>query len=107
MSDTELETTAILGSSIETHFSQLRTKHAERQCKQTNIDGKAERTIDELSNVLKTLVNRFHDVNGLTAQLSLVNQRIKTGPMPSTRRFELEALQAGQVSSHMSLPVCQ
>lgn len=97
-SHTELETTAVLGSSTEMHASQLRAKHAEGGSKQMNIDSKAEVTVGDLSNVLKTLVNRFHDVNGLTAQLSLVDQSIKTGSMRSTRRFELEALQAGQVS---------
>lgn len=52
---------------------------------------------DGLMNVLSVLVNRFHDVNGLIAQLNEVNQSITNGDLPSTRRFELEALQAGQV----------
>lgn len=97
-SEIELESTAILDSSAEIRASQLRSKHTEIEKTLKNIDGKTEVTIDDLSNVLKTLVNRFHDVNGLTAQLSMVNQSVKTGSMRSTRRFELEALQAGQVS---------
>lgn len=80
------------------HTSQLRAKHAQGESKQMTMDSKAEVTVDDLSDVLKTLVHRFHDVNGLTAQLDLVDQSIKTGSMRSTRRFELETLQAGQVS---------
>lgn len=98
MFNKELETTAVLGSSAEMHASQLRAKHAEGESKQVNLEYKAEVTMEDLSNVLKTLVSRFHDVNGLTTQLSQVNQNVKTGSTRSTRRFELEALQAGQVN---------
>lgn len=49
-------------------------------------------------NVLNVLVNQFHDVDGLIAQLNEVNQSITNGVLRSTRRLELEALQAGQVS---------
>lgn len=49
-------------------------------------------------NVLSILVNRFHDSDGLIARLSQFNERLSSGLPCSTRRFELEALQAGKVS---------
>lgn len=52
-----------------------------------------------LINALSILVNEFHNVDGLIAELSNVNQNISGGLILSTRRFELEALQAGQVRS--------
>lgn len=51
-------------------------------------------------NALRILVAQYHDVDGLIAELSNVNQSISDGVICSTRRFELEALQAGQVSAH-------
>lgn len=54
--------------------------------------------VDALSNALSNLVNRYHIADGLIAELSNVNQNISGGLILSTRRFELEALQAGQVS---------
>lgn len=50
-----------------------------------------------LTNVLNILVNQFHEIDGLIARLSEVNQCIANGLLGSTRRFELETLQAGQV----------
>lgn len=55
-------------------------------------------------NVLNVLVNQFHDVDGLIAQLNEVNQSITNGILRSPRRFELEALQAGQVRKHSPSP---
>lgn len=55
-------------------------------------------------NVLNILVNRFHDADGLIAQLNEVNQSVSKGVIRSTRRFELEALQAGQVRIPYNYP---
>ncbi|KAF3767751.1 hypothetical protein M406DRAFT_328810 [Cryphonectria parasitica EP155] len=87
----ELEMGAILGSSFETRASELRGKHAQAADKSTHAVH-----VDAVMNILTVLVNRFHDVDGLIAQLSKVNQNITNGLVRSTRRFELEALQAGQ-----------
>lgn len=49
-------------------------------------------------NVLNVLVDRFRDANGLVAELGQMKKRLSSGLLGSTRRFELAALQAGQVS---------
>lgn len=60
-------------------------------------DGTGAVKLGGLRNALDVLVNQFHDVDGLIARLNEVNQSITNGDLCSTRRFELEALQAGHV----------
>lgn len=93
----ELETTAVLGSSFEVHASELRARHDQNDLMRSKPDGLSTVNTEGLMNVLNVLVNRFHDVDGLIARLSEVNQCATNGLLGSTRRFELEALQAGQV----------
>lgn len=69
------------------------------------MDGSAAMNVSGLMNVLNILVNRFHDADGLVARLNEVNQSISNGVPRSTRRFELEALQAGQVGTHQINPL--
>lgn len=97
---TELETAAVFGSSADLQqVPGLLAKHTQDESLKINTDIPATMNVGGLINVLNVLINRFHDVNGLIAQLSQVNQSIKKGLLRSTRRFELEALQAGQVGN--------
>lgn len=93
----ELEVSAILGSSVDNLATGLRAKHSEDASIGGNADVQVTLKGQGLRNVLSVLVNRFHEVDGLVAQLSQVNNRLSSGLVCSTRRFELEALQAGQV----------
>lgn len=68
----------------------------------TQVGGPVAENVAGLINALSILVNHYHEVDGLIAELSNVNQSISDGRILSTRRFELEALQAGQVSAHCS-----
>lgn len=101
----ELETTAVLGSSFEVHASKLRAKHEQNEVMRNRPDGSPTANFEGLMNVLNILVNQFHDVDGLIARLSEVNQSITNGLLGSTRRFELETLQAGQVCAPQRLPL--
>ncbi|ROW09390.1 hypothetical protein VMCG_02621 [Cytospora schulzeri] len=92
----ELEISAVLSSSSDTLASGLRAKHSEDASKGGNIDDQVTVNARDLMNVLNVLVNRFHDADGLIAQLSQVNTRLSSGVPCSTRRFELEALQVGK-----------
>ncbi|ROW14626.1 hypothetical protein VPNG_03184 [Cytospora leucostoma] len=90
----ELEISAILGSSTDTQAYGLQAKH----CQDTVLTGRVDLSTVHgpgLMNVLNVLVERFRDVNGLVAELGQVNKRLSSGLLGSTRRFELEALQAG------------
>lgn len=93
----ELEATAVLGSSFEAHAAEILARHLLNENPGVSADDYGAVNADGLMSVLNVLVNRFHDVDGLIAQLNEVNQSITNGDMRSTRRFELEALQAGQV----------
>ncbi|KUI68432.1 hypothetical protein VM1G_03962 [Cytospora mali] len=92
----ELEMSAILSSSFDTLASDLRAKHSEDASIGGNIDDQVTVNGEDLVKVLSVLIKQFHDVDGLFAKLSQVNQRLSNGLVCSTRRFELEALQAGQ-----------
>lgn len=93
----DLEISAVLGPSSEALASDLRARHSH--------DGVvSSQTATPVADALQTLVNQYHNVDGLIAELSNVNQGISGGLILSTRRFELEALQAGQVSSYCLPP---
>lgn len=93
----ELESTVVLGACFEVHASDLRARHEQNDKTRNRLDGRSTAYVNGLMNVLNVLVNQFHDVDGLIARLSEVNQCVTNGLLASTRRFELEALQAGQV----------
>lgn len=99
----ELERTAVLGSSFEIHASEIRARHEQNEVMRHTPDGPPTVNTAGLMNVLNVLVNQFHEVDGLIARLSEVNQCVTNGLLGSTRRFELEALQAGQVRAPPSL----
>ncbi|KAJ4413478.1 hypothetical protein N0V82_008508 [Gnomoniopsis sp. IMI 355080] len=92
----ELERTAVLGSSFEAHASEIRALHKKNDMMSKRPGSPSTANSGRLMNVLNVLVNQFHEVDGLIARLSEVNQYITNGLLRSTRRFELEALQAGQ-----------
>lgn len=95
----ELEISAVLSTSPEALASNLCAKHLQDGSINSQTGTPVAENIAGLINALSILVNEFHNVDGLIAKLSDVNQNISGGLILSTRRFELEALQAGQVSS--------
>ncbi|KAK2613805.1 hypothetical protein N8I77_000688 [Diaporthe amygdali] len=92
----ELEISAVLGPSSESLASDLRARHSQDNTDMTQVGGPVAENVAGLINALSILVNHYHEVDGLIAELSNVNQSISDGRILSTRRFELEALQAGQ-----------
>lgn len=96
----ELEKSAVLGPSSDAQASDLRARHLQDGAVASQTGIPVAENIDDLFNAISILVNRYHNVDGLIAELSNVNQSISGGLIVSTRRFELEALQAGQVSSY-------
>lgn len=99
----ELEKNAILGSSFEAHASEIRTRHEQNEILRNMPGGPSIVNASHLKNVLNILVNRFHEIDGLIARLSELDQCITKGLLGSTRRFELETLQAGQVHASLFL----
>lgn len=83
---------AVLCSSFEAHASDLCAKHSPAAGGSTETA-----SVAGIVAALTVIVNTFHGVDGLLAQLTKINQNITRGLVHSTRRFELEALQAGQV----------
>lgn len=100
----ELEISAVLGPSSEALASDLRARHSHDGVVSSQTATPVAENVARLFNALQTLVNQYHNVDGLIAELSNVNQGISGGLILSTRRFELEALQAGQVSSYCLPP---
>lgn len=95
-----LEISAVLSHSSEPMASDLRARHLQDRAFNSQTGTPVAENVDGLINAaLSILVNQYHNVDGLIAELSNVNQSISGGHILSTRRFELEALQAGQVSS--------
>lgn len=92
----ELEISAVLGPSPEALASDLCAKHLQDESVNSQTATPVAENIAGLINALSILVNQYHNVDGLIAELSNVNQNISGGLILSTRRFELEALQAGQ-----------
>lgn len=92
----ELEISAVLSTSPEALASNLCAKHLQDGSINSQTGTPVAENIAGLINALSILVNEFHNVDGLIAKLSDVNQNISGGLILSTRRFELEALQAGQ-----------
>lgn len=88
---------AILGSRFEAHASEIRARHKQNEIMRNMAGGPSIVNASHLKNVLNILVNRFHEIDGLIARLSELNQCITKGLLGSTRQFELETLQAGQV----------
>lgn len=101
----ELEISAVLGPSPDAVTSDLRAKHLQDGAVGSQTAAGAAENVAGLINALSILVNQYHNVDGLIAELSNVNQGISGGLILSTRRFELEALQAGQVSFWCFLPL--
>lgn len=95
----ELEISAVLGASSDAQASDLRARHLQDGAVDSQTGTPIAENVAGLMNALSILVNQYHNVDGLIAELSNVNQSISGGLIVSTRRFELEALQAGQVSS--------
>lgn len=96
----ELEISAVMGPSYEALASDIRARHSQDGAVTSQTATPLAKKVDGLFNALSILVNQCHNVDGLIAELSNVNQGISGGLILSTRRFELEALQAGQVSSY-------
>ncbi|KAI3402193.1 hypothetical protein diail_122 [Diaporthe ilicicola] len=92
----ELEISAVLGPSSEALASDLRARHLQDKAAVSQVGTPVIENVADLVNALRVLVAQYHDVDGLIAGLSNVNQSISDGVICSTRRFELEALQAGQ-----------
>lgn len=99
----ELEISAVLSHSSESLASDLRARHLQDGAANPQTSTPVAENVAGLISALSILVNQYHNVEGLIAELSNVNQSISGGHILSTRRFELEALQAGQVSSHYIL----
>lgn len=94
----------MLSSSPEALASDLCAKHLQDGSVNSKTTTPVAENIAGLINALSILVNQYHNADGLIAELSNVNQSISGGLIHSTRRFELEALQAGQVSFHCLPP---
>ncbi|KAI7788394.1 hypothetical protein LA080_010727 [Diaporthe eres] len=92
----ELEISAVLGASSEASASDLHARHSQDGAVNCQTATPIAENVARLFNALSILVNQYHNVVGLIAELSNVNQGISGGLILSTRRFELEALQAGQ-----------
>lgn len=91
----ELEISAVLRPS-EALASDLVARHSQDGA----VDSRTANPVTEIvAGTLSILINEYHNADGLIAELSNVNQNISGGLILSTRRFELEALQAGQVSA--------
>lgn len=90
----------MLGPSSDALASDLRARHLQDGAANSQVTTPVAENVAGLFNAISFLVNRYHNVDGLIAELSNVNQSISGGLIVSTRRFELEALQAGQVSSY-------
>lgn len=99
----ELEKTAVLGSAFEAHASEIRARHEQNEMLRNMPGGPSIVNASHLKNVLNILVNQFHEIDGLIARLSKLDQCITKGLLGSTRRFELETLQAGQVHASLFL----
>lgn len=94
----ELEISAVLRPSPEALASDLCARHLQDGTVNSQTATPVAENVAGLINALSILVNQYHNADGLIAELSNVNQSISGGLILSTRRFELEALQAGQVS---------
>lgn len=92
----ELERTAVLGPPFEAHASEICTIHEQNEMRRNGPGSPSTANSGRLMTVLNVLVNQFHEVDGLIERLSEVNQSVTNGLLRSTRRFELETLQAGQ-----------